>query len=169
MNTSLVLDSLLYSLIRIRILLCRIRIREISTWIHNTDYRPLALRDILIHIYTKHFFICLGIWGIQVLSFFLTNSSQLCKLFVQEGENEVIDLDDEEEIDDVEKDAASKSSAAEVIDLETPKKSGGPIEDKADGGSAKRSLDTADAEESEKKKSKPDQQEEEKAEEVKDD
>ena len=56
-----------------------------------------------------------------------------------------------------------------MIDLETPKKSGGPIEDKADGGSAKRSLDTADAEESEKKKSKPDQQEEEKAEEVKDD
>jgi len=87
----------------------------------------------------------------------------------KEGENEVIDLDDEEEIDDVEKDAASKSSAAEVIDLETPKKSGGSIEDKADGGSAKRSLDTADAEESEKKKSKPDQQEEEKAEEVKDD
>ena len=54
------------------------------------------------------------------------------KQLLQDGESEVIDLEDEEEIDDVEK---------EVIDLETPKKEGD-----------KRKLE--DAEEPEKKKAK---------------
>lgn len=57
--------------------------------------------------------------------------------------NEVIDLDDEEEIDDVEKDDKN----AEVIDLGTPKKA-----DNAEDKSAKRVLE--DAQESEKKKAK---------------
>ena len=61
----------------------------------------------------------------------------------------MIDLDDEDEIDDVEKDGDKQ---AEVIDLETPKKS---------GESAKRSLDDTEEGDAKKAKANLDEEEEE--------
>ena len=65
-------------------------------------------------------------------------------VMLQDGESEVIDLEDEEEIDDVEK---------EVIDLETPKKS-------KDG--EKRELEDGDEPEKKKVKASEEEKEEEK-------
>jgi hypothetical protein len=65
----------------------------------------------------------------------------------QAADNEVIDLDDEEEIDDVEKEDKTK----EVIDLETPKKTAAAAAEKGDSieasGSKKRSLEMEEGEE----------------------
>lgn len=74
---------------------------------------------------------------------------------MQGTDNEVIDLDDEEEIDDVEKEDKTNK---QVIDLETPKKlaataesSSSAAEDSA-AGATKRSLEEGETSESKKAK-----------------
>ena len=78
-------------------------------------------------------------------------------LTFQSGDNEVIDLDDEEEIDDVEKDDKNKAA----IDAGIPKKSAAAANEKAvdasePSGSSKRSLDEEGGDESQSKKAKTD-------------